>query len=337
MRVALSVRSLFLGVALAVGVVATWNVLVSARSIIATSVAAIVMTVVLTGPVDWLERHMRRGIAIAVTLLTVTGLLGLMTWALVDDLDAAFSRLDDSSRRAAAKLEESERVGEVARDLRLVERVEAAVENLRESTQDRARRTAFRAATYLIAGVLTIFLLIYLRRMIDGGLRQIRDPHRRDRAERVITAALSHGRRYLLAALGQAVVVGGASYGAFRLVGLPAGVALAVVVGLASVVPYFGILIGFVPALLFSGAFEPGIATGSLVAVALVLQFGSIAMTWELSRRALYVGPAVTLIAVLLGFAVYGPAGAIFGTALTVFGVAVLEAAGQEMGTEPQA
>ena len=84
MRVALDARSLALAVALAIGVVATWNVLTAARAVIATGVAAAVLALLLSGPVEWLSRQMRRGLAVLVTLLVAIGGFGGLTFAVYD-------------------------------------------------------------------------------------------------------------------------------------------------------------------------------------------------------------------------------------------------------------
>lgn len=332
MRVALSPRTVALAVAMAVAVVATWNVLVAARGILATAAAAAVLALLLSGPVEWLVQYMRRGLAVLVTLLVAASAFGLLTWAVFDELDGAFTRLETAAPNAARELERSEQFGDVARDLRLTERVGDAIRELQESTQERAQAAAFRAASYLIATVLTIFLLIYGSRMLEGGLAQMRNAERQARARHIVDSALMRGRRYLSGAIVQGLVVIGVSYGAFRLVGLPASLALAVVAALVSVVPYFGILVGFIPALLFSGAFEAGSTTVVLVLLAVALQVASAAATRYLSRRAMYAGPALTLFALLLGFDVYGAGGAIFGSALAVFVIAGVEAAAAELG-----
>lgn len=335
MRVALSARTVALAIAVALGVLAAWNVLHAARAVIATTVAAAVLAVLLTGVVEWLDARLHRGVAVALALLLMVGGVGGTVWLVYDDLDGAFERLQEVAPEAARDLERSERVGEVARDLRLAERVEAAVDRVRESTQERARQAAFRAASYFVAAILTVFLLIYGPRMVDGALAQIGDPGRRDRARRVVDASLARGRRYLTGVLVQGLVVAAVCYGAFWAVGLPASVALAAVAGFGSVVPFVGIVTGFVPALLVSGAFEPAISTASLVALAVLLQVASVAAVRVLSSRAMYAGPALTLFALLIGFDVYGPGGAVFGTVLAIFAIAVAEALAAERPDDP--
>lgn len=336
MRVALSARTVLLAIAVALGAVAAWNVLHAARAVVATAVAAAVVALLLTGPVEWMRDRTGRPAAIVITLLFVVIGVGGLVWGVYDDLDRAFARLQEVAPEAARDLERSERVGEVARDLQLAERVEAAVDRIRESTQERAREAAFRAASYFVAGILTLFLLIYGPRMIDGAVNQVADDARRARVRTIVDSSLARGRRYLTGVVLQGLVATAVCFGFFRLVGLPASLALAGVVGLAAIIPYFGIVAGFVPALLLSAAFEAGTVTAALALLALGLQVASIAATRQLSRRALYTGPALTLFAVLIGWDVYGPGGAVFGTALTAIAVAVMEAASASRTEGPE-
>lgn len=335
MRVSLSARTVLLAILVAFGVVATIAVLNSARAVIATAVAAAVLAELLTGPVDWLGQWMRRGFAIVVTLLAFVGVVGGMGYLVYDELDTAFEKLQEVAPEAARDLERSSSVGEVARDLRLAERVQDAVDTIREGTQERARQAAFRAASYFVAGILTIFLLIYGPRIVDGGVDQVEDLERRERTRKIVRSSLARARRYLGGAIAQAVLVALVSYGAFRVIGLPASAALAGVAGLASIVPFVGIVTGFVPALLMSGAFEAGASTLVLALLAGALQVASVAATRYLSRYSMYAGPAITLIALLLGYDLYGPGGAIFGVAVAVFALAVVEAVAADRPDQP--
>lgn len=335
MRVTLSARTLALVILVAIGVVAVAGVLNAARAIIATAVAAAVLAELLTGPVDWLTRWMRRGFAVAIALFGLVGVIGGTVFVVFDDLNAAFTTLQEVAPEAAEDLERSESVGEVARDLRLSERVDAAVESIKASTEERARQAAFRAASYFVTAILTLFLLIYGPRMIDGAVGQVRHPKRRNRFRRVVNSSRSRGRKYLGWTLAQVLISGTIAYVVFRILGLPASAALAAVVGFGSAVPYVGVIAAFVPAILMSGAFEPSTSTIVVALLAATMQGASIATVRHLSRHAMYAGPALTLIAVLLGFDIYGPGGAVFGVAIAVFLIAVVEAVAADRPEDP--
>ena len=111
------------------------------------------------------------------------------------------------------------------------------------------------------------------------------------------------------------------------------GRARAIVLGVAvaglSVVPGFGILVGVLFGLLLEAGL--GTADGALrLAVGFVLlQVADILFTRRLVvPRSLSVGPAVIVIAVIVGFEVYGIGGALYAAILAIFGIAMLDAAG---------
>ncbi len=60
------------------------------------------------------------------------------------------------------------------------------------------------------------------------------------------------------------------------------------------------------------------------------MQIGQIVLSRRLRGRVLYVGPALVTVVFLLGYDVYGIGGAIFGTAIGVFAMALAAAIGTD-------
>lgn len=307
-----------------------WNTLVSGRSIIATAVAAFVVAMLMSGPIEALDKRMPRPIAILVALLLLGGAAGAVGYAAFDDLDAAFERLQVEAPQAAAELESSERFGEIATDLQLESRVTAAVDRLRSNAQDRAQATALRFVNYFVGGILAVFLLVYGPRIFDGMLRQIRDDERRERVSRIAYLAVEEARVYLGLEIVNAVVIGFAAFLCFRWLDLPGSAALALVVGLASVIPDVGIISGAMPAVLLTAASSSYERLLLLIGAVIVVQIIDSVFAHRQLVKTVDVGPAVSLLSVLLGFAIYGIGGALFGFALAVFVSSVIDAVGQE-------
>ena len=110
-------------------------------------------------------------------------------------------------------------------------------------------------------------------------------------------------------------------------------VAAPIVVGVAvaalSVVPGFGIVVGGAFGLLLEAGL--GSADGVLrlgIAFVLLQIANSQFSRRVVAPRSLVVGPAVIVIAVIVGFEIYGIGGAIYAAILAIFGIAVLDAAG---------
>ena len=123
--------------------------------------------------------------------------------------------------------------------------------------------------TYVVTGILMLFLLNYGRRYFEAFVTQFHDD-RRDDIRTVATAGALRGRRYLLIALAHSIANG-------VLVGLlcwtldvPAALSLGVVVGAFTILPLIGVLVGGVPAMLLAFGSE-GASTGVVVLILLLL------------------------------------------------------------------
>jgi predicted PurR-regulated permease PerM len=282
------------------------NLFVAAHRPLGWGLASAGVAVLLEPLVRRLSRWMKRGLAILLVML------------------------EQALPVAAAQLEQDETVGGLARDFRLRDRVEMFVGDLGDRL---SRRSALEGAAtsvpvYFVNAVLVVFFLVWGPRFRAGFLRQLSDDDQRKRYDGIITVAARQSGRYLLAmaaqAFGAAVLTGIALWA----LDVPTPAALATLVGLASFVPYVGVLFGCVPALLLSGGLRPGVVTGMLAAFFIVVQVGTGLVQHRIHRWTLRVGPAATVIAAVLGSGVYGLGGAVYGALLAMFGLAVLEAAG---------
>jgi predicted PurR-regulated permease PerM len=92
------------------------------------------------------------------------------------------------------------------------------------------------------------------------------------------------------------------------------------------------VIAGSVPALLITAGLESFGRAGVLLAIIVGLQLVHIWVTQPqvVERSRLYVGPLVLITSITLGYRVYGTGGALYGSALAVLGVAILNAAGED-------
>ena len=322
------------GTFLLLAVYGTWNAAVSARSILAMAIAAVVIAGLVSGPVQALDKHVPRPVAMLLAVLLLGVGVGGVVYAAYDDLDAAFAQLQESAPKAAADLEDSERFGEIATDLRLEERVTSAVDRLRDNAQDRAQATALRFVNYFVGLILAIFFLVYGPRIFEGALRQVDDDERRARIARVTYRAIEESRTYLGLEILNSLVVGTIGYLVCWWLDLPGAVALGLVLGLGAMIPDVGIVVGATPALLLTAAAHEYKHFVAVLLGVLVLQGIDSYFSHRRLVRTVDVGPAVSLLSVLLGFAVYGVGGAIFGFAIAVFLSAVIDSLGKEIDGE---
>lgn len=309
--------------------IAVFAVASAASRTIGWAVACAVVAALIEPVVARLARRVPRVLAIAVVLLGVGFGAVAIAGGVIVEIDQQYDRLQREAPRAAARLEESERFGDIARDFRLQERVEEVLDRLARPVDAAPASTATTISTYLVCGVLTAFFLSWGPRLGRAAAEQISDPGTRLQVRYVGSLAFAQSRRYVLGVVAEAVAAGLVVLACCTWAGLPAPVVLSVFVAGFSIVPGFGVLFGSLPALLLSAGLEPGRTTVLLAVLAVALQVAHEVLLRRLARRrSLVVGPAAIVIAMIVGFEVYGIGGAFYAAALVVFAVALLEAAG---------
>ena len=165
---------------------------------------------------------------------------------LLDSIDV----LERAAPDAASELEARY---DWAGDLDLSARVQSFVDDMHDSVRESTVGQAIGTLpTYLVTGILMLFLLGYGRRYFLGFLKQFDDLDRRRRVRQVATTASARGREYMLctlaAALGYGVVFGLVCW----VLDVPAPLSLGAAVAAMSLVPLIGVVIGGVPALLLA-------------------------------------------------------------------------------------
>lgn len=277
-------------------------------------------------------RLRRRGLAVLVVVVATIGSLVAIGYGLVDDLSRETQRLQQVAPERAAELERSERFGDLARDLRVVERTERFVNDIPDrlrggSTAEALRAAATRGVAFLATSVLTIFFLLHGPDIARAGRDQLPDADKRARLDRFASTVYRRAFGYARAQLAMSVVAGLVAYLLARAAGVPGPVPLALWVGLWDLVPVAGAAIGALPivALAAVSSGKTGLVLGALfVAFQLVEQQF---VQRPVEARTLRLGPFLTLAAGLVGLEVSGIAGAL----LFVLAAAAMVAAAEEL------
>jgi putative heme transporter len=329
-RVRLSIGSALFVAVTFVAVTVTWNMLSAAHRTIGWVVASTVVALLLEPIVRALEHRLRRGLAIAVTVLGMLLVAGSVVAGVLTDLNLQVERLTEDLPAAAEAIEDDMRFGAAATDFELHTRVEEFVGELDERLAQRAapEEALDTGPAYFVNVVLVIFFLVFGTRLGEAAMRQVADEERRERWAAVGVEAITRGQAYILRCVGLAVAVGlGTGVTAWAL-SLPAPVMLGVVMTAFALIPTIGVLLGALPVLLLSAGFNAGATTAVLAAGFLLVQVALAVIVYRyVDARTVRVGPAVVVIVALIGFEVYGLGGTFFGVALAVFGVAALEVA----------
>lgn len=326
MRVEITATSVVI-VLLAIGLaVLAAEVLVSARRVLSWALACAVVATLIELVVQWLDRWMKRAFAVVLVLLVVGVSTAGLVFGVFRDLDREVHDIQSDAPAAARHLERSERFGKTAREIHLQERVEAAVERLSNPSSGLAGEAVSSLGTYIVCIVLTILFLSWGPRLTKGALDQL-GPTRADLARRVTLRAFARSRHYVFLALIQAVVVGFITWGACTLADTPAPIPLALGLAALSLVPGLGILVGSLPILLLTFGLSSNEAGVKLTILFVAMQaISTFVIQPKIVRHShLYVGPAIMSIAGLIGFELYGIGGALYGTAIIILGVALID------------
>lgn len=327
-KLRLTPRSVVVAVGMFGATLALLAVLAAARRVIGWILVAAVLAGLLHPVVTRLERHMRRGLAVLVMMVTVVGSTSAVVYALIDDVQNETRRLQEAAPQRAAQLERSERFGELARDFRLEERtrrfVEDVPERLRGGTPAEAlRAAATRGVAFLATGVLTIFFLLHGPRIARAGRDQLRDPDDRARFQAIALDVYRRAFGYASANLVMALAAGLFAYAVARSAEVPGPAPLAIWVGLWDLVPIAGVVVGAGPIIGLAAVVSAERAVLlTLVFVAYQL-VENLAVQRRVEDATLRLGPFLTLAAGLIGVEVSGLAGSL----LFVLAAAIVVAA----------
>ena len=305
------------------------NVFVSASVVLGWAIASIVAAVLLSPLVEFLDRALPRALAIIVVFLAVAGVgLGVRS-AYVAELKGQVDYLAERGPEIAEQVEaRDDRVGEIAREIGLVDRVSELTERLQDriaTPADALRDAAMAVPAYLVAFILTIFFLVFGPQMVNSGFARLGDergPRLRAAAHRAANAT----QLQVGAALVLATIVGLTVWIVATLVDAPAPGLFALAGAAASFVPYVGIAVAWLPVIVVSLGVGNVWEFVGIFALACVMQYLE-ATRWRplIDRRSLYVGPAAIVITGALGFAVYGFGGMVVLVVVAVFALAVAD------------
>ena len=254
MRVNVAAASV-LGVMLAVVLaLLVRNVFVSARTPILWTLGGLVLTIILLPVVEWLSRWIPRLIAAILVLLLLAGTYLVVGYRFVDDLSTEVSRLQTELPEAAADLEQD---SQLLQDFRLSERGRRIRATAARPDHRPGRRGLHRG--HLRRRRHAHALPAPLRAEDDRrGL--LPDPRRATTARAAPLRARGLGQHpaVLLGSLATMFAIGLIVYLMCRLFDLPAPTPLAVVAGILSALPYFGVALGALPVLLLSAGLTAG-------------------------------------------------------------------------------
>jgi predicted PurR-regulated permease PerM len=315
-------RSILRNVLVIVGVAISLYLVYLLRRPIGWVLISIFLAVALSGPVNRLQRHMRRGLAITLVyiglLLVPIGIAALVVPPLVTQLNNLVQDLPGYVSDAQRLVERNPTLRKFERNYDVVGKLRQQAERLPSRIGDAAGvlsnvglgivNSLFQLVTIL---VLTAFLLGSGRRWVDRAL-ELQPAERQARMGPALDHMAAAVGNYVGGALAQATVAAFAAWIVLAILGVPFSAALAVIIFFADLVPLVGATIGSV--LVGIVTLFNDFPTDTIVWVVWSILYQQVENNFiqpQIQRRAVNVHPFVVVVAVLFGSTLIGVVGAL--------------------------
>jgi predicted PurR-regulated permease PerM len=317
-----SVRAVFRTVMVVVIVVLTLYLIYLLRKPIGWLLIAAFIAIALSGPVNYLHRHMRRGFAIAIVyfglLLVPIGLGALIIPTVVTQVENFATNAPRYAQDARDYIEKNRTLRGLQRKYDIAGEIQKKAEKLPTQIGTAAGvlgdiglgivNSLFALITILI---LSAFMLGSGRRWIDR-LLEFQPEDRAIRLRRVADHVSAAVGNYVAGAVLQAIVAGATAYVVMMILGIPFRGPLAVLIGVFDLIPLVGATIGAILVGIVTLFVDFPTATIVWVVWSVVYQqVENTVIQPRIQQRAVDVEPFFVLVAVLFGSKLLGVIGAL--------------------------
>jgi predicted PurR-regulated permease PerM len=280
------------------------------------------LAVALSGPVNFLSRRMRRGLAIAAVyvcvILTPFALIGLLLPPLVTQGNNLVQNLPDYAQQVTDFVNSNDRLRQLQEDYDITGKLEEQATKLPAKIGDAAGvltdigtgiiNSVFAAVTIL---VLSLFMMSSGKRFLDAYAA--RQPPDRERWMHMLYGRIGNAiGNYVAGALVQATIAGVTSWLMLLILNVPYALPLAVIILLLDLIPLVGATLGAVVigvVTLFSD-FPLDTIIWSIFAI-VYQQVENNVIQPRIQAKAVQLDPLIVLVSVLFGSQLFGVLGAL--------------------------
>jgi predicted PurR-regulated permease PerM len=315
-------RAIARAVLVVVAVLVTIYVLYLLRKPLSWLIIAAFIAVAAAGPVNVLQRHMKRGLAIAIVYLVLilipVGLGALLIPPLVGEVQEVADNAPGYVQDIEDYVEDNETLNNLNEDYDITTKLQEEAEKLPEKIPDAASALSDIGVGLVnsIFAAVTIFILSIF--MVAGGPRWVRGfvemqrPEHAERIERTLQRVANAVGNYVGGALIQATVAGVSAFIMLKILGAPFAGPLAVVVFFFDLIPVVGATIAafLVALVLIFVNFPVALIIWAVFAI-VYQQIENYLIQPQIQKRATEIDPFVVLVAVLFGSTLFGIMGAI--------------------------
>lgn len=291
-----------------VGIVVAVRIVFILQGVLLVVLASLVLALGMQPAIGYFEkRGFRRGTALAMMLIAINVVLVAGAWVLVP---MAVDQADEIGEALPGLQDELRELGGLGRVV--ANRIDPS-SFIRDAEDDVGRTLGAAAAAIFnvfTVAVLTPYFAHALPRMRSWVLRLV---HREERPDllRLINDASERISGYILGNLTVSVVAGVVTFFGFWGLGLEYPLILALWVALTDLVPIVGAFVGAVPAVLLAARHGLGLALTVAGFLTLYQLFENYLVSPRVMTRAIDLGPASVIVAVMVGGTLAGITGAL--------------------------
>ena len=292
------------------------------RTIIAWLVVAAFIAACASGPVNVLQRRMRRGLAIAlvyfVIILAPLIVLLLLVVPLIEQTVRLVNNLPEYVADLKQTIQDNSQLREFNDKYDVTTKLEDVASNAASSLDDAALTLADVGAS-LISSVFAIVTILVLSMFMVARGRQWFEAFLEKRPEHEALALRRAGDRaadavssYVAGALFQATVAGITAFVMLTILGIPSALTLALIIAVLDLIPLVGATLGAVMVgvvILFSGS-PADVIIWAIFAI-VYQQFENYVIQPRIQSRAVSIDPFIVVIAALVGGSLLGILGAL--------------------------
>jgi predicted PurR-regulated permease PerM len=285
-------------------------------------VIAAFLAIALAGPVNFLQRYMKRGLAIALVYFTLLlipiGLGALLLPPIVNQISDVATNAPSYVNDVEDYVHKNKTLNDLNDKYDITQKLNEEAAKLPSKAGDAAkvlRDIGFGLVSSIFAGVTILILSIFMvaagPRWIEGFIRMQRPEHA-ERIERTLRRIANAVGNYVGGALLQATIAGLSSFIMLTILGVPFAGPLAVVIFVFDLIPVVGATIGAVLVGIVTAFVNFPIALIIWVVFAIVYQqIENYLIQPQIQKRATKIEAFVVLVAVLFGSTLFGILGAI--------------------------
>ena len=276
-----------------------------------------VLTISLAPLVARLERWMPRRAAVVIvffgTLLSIVGIVTILVWQLATEGQRLASQL--SGLVGALEGKNTIVIGFYELPQNVQESLRQLFDPLAATAAERSAGVALALVSSLVDLVLVLVVTFYFlldERRIRIALLRAVEPQRRSAVRRVFQEVSRVFGAYVRAQLVLAVSIGVLVGGALLALGVPYALFLALFAAIAELIPMVGPVVGAIPALLVALTMPFPAIIWVAAAFVVIQQVESNVLMPRLSGAAVGLHPVGSILALALGFELWGIVGALF-------------------------